>query len=529
MILWYWYVVAIAGLSLYGYITLNVPLMAALAVTAHFLRRFTSSRSRVAAGFAAASVAAAALALLWRESYLPPILTLISLAEKAAMRPSPQYIFKFAWQFLNLWMLAVCAIFLAAAIASRKAPRLLAFASYAVLALAWALQPGQELLASVEGTAEAFYRTERGRTVKLLPPAENTPPFDILILHVCSLSWQDIKDAGADLTPFFSKFDYVFTGFNSVSAYSGPAALRLLKSPCGQMPQTLLYSDSPADCYLMDRLRADGFKTYTVLSHSGNYGDFSADLRKYGHADAPLDMSGLPPYYRMFDGTPIYADDAALHKFWRARVKSGEARAALYYNTAALHSGAHPPGSIRLPDDPAAYRQRLTALTSQFEKFFEEVNSSGRSAMVIFLPEHGAALSGGRMQAKAVRDIPLPPIVTVPAAVKLIGRSFRPKALKPQIIAGPDSLQALAWLIAEFLARSPFTPKGRAPATLAREIPGTDFFSENENASVIAAAPGYAYRCKWKNRGQWSRLPDSAGIPPGTIPSPGDFRHVAAR
>lgn len=68
MILWYWYVVAIAGLSLYGYVTLNVPLTAALAVTAHLLRRFTSSRSRAAAGFAAASVAAAALALLWRES-----------------------------------------------------------------------------------------------------------------------------------------------------------------------------------------------------------------------------------------------------------------------------------------------------------------------------------------------------------------------------------------------------------------------------------------------------------------------------
>jgi cellulose synthase operon protein YhjU len=357
--------------------------------------------------------------------------------------------------------------------------------------------------------------------VQFVQPARNAAPFDIIILHICSLSWQDLKDSGSDLLPFLSGFDYVFTDFGGGCSYSGPAALRVLKSACGQLPHTLLYAASPAGCYLMDDLRAEGFKTYTMLSHDGKYARFAVDIQKYGHADPPLGPDGLPVEYKMFDGTPLYSDGAALDRYWKARQASGAQRAAVYYNTANLHIGTHKPGASRGPDDAASYKERLAAMTAELSGFFSEVEASGRNAVVFFVPEHGAAFTGSRMQAKDVREIPLPPIATLPVAVKLIGKGFRHDPAGPQVITRSSSLQALAWLAAEFLRSSPYSRDARSPAAIAAEVPATDFLAENENAAVMRTAFGYVYR---KNDGNWAPLPEYARLQPGVIPPAGAFR-----
>ena len=517
---WYWYLLSAAALSFSGYVILNLLLTAALAGLVHFQARFAASKSGAVTGLKAAALAAAALALLWRESFLPSTSTIISFLANSSTRPSARYILEFLWQSANLPMIfAGIALLALVFFVSRKKPMLLTMSVYSVLAAAWLMQPRQSTAGMGDFTPEAFYHAESGRRVAFSPPANKVAPFDILIIHICSLSWKDLKDADFDIVPFFSKFDYVFTDFSAACTYSGPAAMRVLRAACGQVPQPQLLKPAPAGCYLMDDLRAGGFKTFTMFTHDGSYADFSNVVQKYGHADAPLGIDGLPVEYVMFNGKEMYADNAALHKFWEARSASPAPRAALYYNTANLHIGTHKPGVSRGVDDAVDYKERMTALTAQLEEFFSEVERSGRNAVVLFVPEHGAGLTGTKMQAKDVRDIPIPPIATVPVAVKLIGKSFYPGA-GPQVITKPVSMLALAWLMAEFLRNNPYTKYARKPETVAAEIPGTDFMAENEYTAVKRVGLGYFYRLK---EGKWAPLPVYADLPPGTIPAPGDF------
>src|SRR5207248_1745854 len=86
---------------------------------------------------------------------------------------------------------------------------------------------------------ESFYGAESERVVLFKKPSG--PPFDIVIVHVCSMSWADLKEVGLDKDDFFKQFDYSFTNFNSVSSYSNPAVMRLLRSNCGQQTHADLY------------------------------------------------------------------------------------------------------------------------------------------------------------------------------------------------------------------------------------------------------------------------------------------------
>lgn len=591
MIFWYWYLAAAAALTFAGYITPDPVPLAALAALVHLHSRYLAPRGRTAAALGAAAAAGGALVLLWRGSFLPPPSTVIKFLADPKTRPSARYMLEFAWQSADLYMLACGALLFALVFFGyRRKPLPLALSVYLVLASACALHPQRKSVvldpggtqeageyptdaagnplpkrtASVPGpvpldpfyakassweegspgvpapaarpardpadrgsaSPKAFYKKESGRMVEFSKPANGSPPFDIIILHICSLSWKDIRDSGADLLPFFSRFDYVFTNFSSACSYSGPSALRVLKSPCGQVPHPALYNDAPAGCYLMDKLRESGFKTFTMASHDGAYGDFSVNSRKYGHADPPLGIEGLPAVYRMFSGTRMCQDDAALDRYWKVRTGSKAERAAVYYNTANLHMGTSKPGASLGADAVAAYRERLELTVKQLESFFSEVERSGRNAVVFLAPEHGAALTGTKMQARDVRDIPLPPIVTVPAAVKLIGKNPYSGAAGPQVITKPASFFALAWLISEFLRDNPFSAEARRPETVAAEAPATGFLAEDENAAVMKIGDGYVYRLKEE---KWFPLPAYAEIPPGTIPSPQDFRRAAGR
>ncbi len=524
-IFWYWYLLVAAGLSFSGYIVLNIFFTGALALLVHLYNFFALSRGRLLRGFTAAVLAVLALALLWRESFLAPVTTLASFLLDPETRPTARYLLDFIRHSLNIPMCAAGAVLFAAAyFVRRRKPLLFAVAAYFLLFGAWIMQPKQHIVPGEASSPEDFYRRERARPAVDFPrPGAASPAFDVIILHICSLSWADIKDSGADLVPFFSRFDYVFTDFSAASGYSLPASLRVMKSPCGQVPHWQLNEPAAPGCYLFDDLRNSGFKTYTMFSNKGKYQDFDLNLEKYGHADAPLGVDGLSPVYKMFDGEPLYADDAALHKFWTARQASKAPRAAVYYNTVNLHIGTFKAGVPYAADSPAHYRERLAAMTAQFEAFFSEVESSGRRAVVIFVPEHGAALIGNKMQARDVRNIPLPPISIVPVAVKLIWKPFYPAASGPQVITRPASLQALAWLIAEFLRHNPYSGDARKPGVVAADIPVTEFLAENGDSAVMRSGLGYIYRQQGRD---WSPLPSYAGLPPGTIPEPGAFRRA---
>jgi len=83
----------------------------------------------------------------------------------------------------------------------------------------------------------AFHSAESGRRVSFGPMSTDAEAqFDIIVLHICSLSWDDMNATEARSHPLLSRFDYLFENFNSATSYSNPAAIRLLRASCGQQP-----------------------------------------------------------------------------------------------------------------------------------------------------------------------------------------------------------------------------------------------------------------------------------------------------
>ncbi|MFP3648914.1 cellulose biosynthesis protein BcsG, partial [Paraburkholderia sp. SIMBA_054] len=74
--------------------------------------------------------------------------------------------------------------------------------------------------------------------------------FDVIVLHVCSLSWDDLDVSKARNNPMLSHFDYLFTNFSTAASYSGPAAIRVLRASCGQEAHADLYKPAAQQCYL---------------------------------------------------------------------------------------------------------------------------------------------------------------------------------------------------------------------------------------------------------------------------------------
>ncbi|MBI0525349.1 cellulose biosynthesis protein BcsG, partial [Dickeya dianthicola] len=67
---------------------------------------------------------------------------------------------------------------------------------------------------------------------------------------ICSLSWSDLEVVQLENHPLWKKFDILFRQFNSATAYSGPASIRLLRASCGQQSHTDLYQPVNQQCFL---------------------------------------------------------------------------------------------------------------------------------------------------------------------------------------------------------------------------------------------------------------------------------------
>ena len=100
-------------------------------------------------------------------------------------------------------------------------------------------------------------------------PADDRARFDIILVQICSLAWDDLKVAKVLNNPLLSHFDYLFTNFSGVVSYSGPAAIRLLRANCGQTSHADLYKPAPQDCYLLSALQQGGYTPQVALNHDG--------------------------------------------------------------------------------------------------------------------------------------------------------------------------------------------------------------------------------------------------------------------
>jgi cellulose synthase operon protein YhjU len=468
-----------------------------------------------------------AVALAYYDSWLPPFERLTAQASNLAAFTLP-YLVELAGRFVS-WPIVLMLVIVLAAYAS-VARRLRV--GVGVLAMLVALSVADRLpqrTAPLVATASAgnaaaaaaaanaetdldtlldeHFRNEATRQVRFNRPPADAVPFDLIFLHVCSLSWDDLRATGLDHHPLFARFDILLTRFNSASTYSGPAAIRLLRAPCGQQRHEAMYSQVQEQCYLVPQLRQAGFDVSLVMNHDGVFDDMLGTIRRQRAQDLPLmPVEGLPIAQRAFDGSPVQ-DDLAVLDHWLDSTKSGSAqRVAAIYNTASLHDGNQLADSQTRQSSRDTYGLRLKRLLDELERLIGQIEQSDRRVVIALIPEHGAALRGDRMQISGLREIPTPAITLVPVAVMVIGHDAHRNGPQVQIDA-PTSHLALAHIVSRMLERSPFGhPEFRAQDYVA-DLPTTDYVAEN--ASMLMMQRGDRYYLHMPNAG-WSEYSTTA-------------------
>jgi cellulose synthase operon protein YhjU len=361
--------------------------------------------------------------------------------------------------------------------------------------------------ATLDAYLQNFYNTEAGRQVVFQPSPSAVQPFDLLLINICSMAWDDLDAVGLRDNSLLQQMDIVFENFNSATSYSGPAAIRLLRASCGQQSHSKLYDAAPEQCLLMDDLRQLGFNSEVMLNHTGQFEGFIDEVRAQGSLPAPeVSIASLQRALVGFDGSPIWRDREVLNKWWQHREGQSDSRVALFYNTTTLHDGNR---SLTLDGGTksAEYKPRAQALIDDLSAFLKDLEKSGRRVAVVIVPEHGAALHGDRMQISGMREIPSSSITHVPVGIKLVGMGKNPRS-EPILIKGPSSYLALSEIISRLYAAPP-QGDGLGPdwQALLTNLPQTPAVSENAGTVVLDYA-GKPY-VRIKEKGAWLPYPQS--------------------
>lgn len=336
--------------------------------------------------------------------------------------------------------------------------------------------------ANLSAYLEQFYQKESRRTVRF-PDAlpADAQPFDLLVINICSLAWADLDAVNLSTSPLWSRFDYVFSNFNSATAYSGPASIRLLRASCGQPSHHNLYQSAGQQCYLFDDLARLGFTSQLAMDHTGEFGNYIGNLRDDADMKSPLmSQAGLGHELTSFDGSPIFNDGQLFTRWLENQEKAGTARTATFFNLIPLHDGNRYVGSNKSAD----YRSRATTLLNNLNTFMDQLEKSGRKVMLVVVPEHGAALVGDKMQISGLRDIPSPGITHIPVGVKFFGMQA-PHSASPMKIDAPSSYLAIAEMVSRAVDGKVFTSPSMDWKTFSANLPQTPLVSENENAVVM--------------------------------------------
>jgi cellulose synthase operon protein YhjU len=284
-----------------------------------------------------------------------------------------------------------------------------------------------------------------------------------------------------------SHFDYLFTNFSTAASYSGPAAIRVLRASCGHQAHADLYKDAPQQCHLLADLARAGYTPQAMLNHDGHFDNFLQQVHvNVGVPNTPLiSNADAPVSMHAFDGSPIHDDYATLANWYAQRAQT-PGPVALYYNTISLHDGN------RLPNNNLSslesYPLRVNKLMSDFDRFADLIASSGRRAVIVFVPEHGAALRGDQNQVAGLREIPTPRIIHGPVGMRLVG--FHGNHGPTTVIASPTSFLAVAQLLSNLVSNSPFKP-GVTLSQYAANLPQTQTVGENEGTVTMKTAAGY--------------------------------------
>jgi cellulose synthase operon protein YhjU len=263
----------------------------------------------------------------------------------------------------------------------------------------------------------AFRAQESQRQVAFGHPANDpATQFDVIVLHVCRRD--DLDAAKVRNHPMLSHFDYLFSNFSTAASYSGPAAIRVLRASCGQEAHADLYKSAPQQCHLFSQLASAGYTVQTLLNHDGHFDNFLQIVHdNIGVPDAPMGRT-RPRRSRCTRSTARRSRTTTARS--RTGTRSARRCRALYYNTISLHDGNRVVGSALTSID--SYPQRATKLMNDFDHLANLIAQSGRRAVIVFVPEHGAALRGDYNQVAGLRDL-TPRIIHGPVGVRL-GRAI---------------------------------------------------------------------------------------------------------
>jgi cellulose synthase operon protein YhjU len=462
-----------------------------------------------------------AIALLYYDSWLPGFSRVVATAGLLSSF-SGAYLAELAGRFVNWKVIAALVVAAAAYFGASRFVRLDALVVVAMIAMALVMAPATsapeaqvaaagaaagagaskaEPAKSPDATLAEFYQKEAQRSVTFPKPPQASAPFDVIFLHICSMSWDDLEATGNDKHPLLGSFDIVLKRFNSVTTYSGPAALRFLRAPCGQMTHKGLYTPAREQCLLMPQLQAAGFETDLVLNHDGHFDDFLKTVNAQGVQKSPMPFAGIPAPLRAFDGSRIYDDAALLSRWLEARPKAGPEREALYFNSVSLHDG-NIVASDSKKNSHETYKARLQKMLDDLQGFLGKLEKSGRRAVVVLIPEHGAAWRGDATQIAGLREIPTPAITLVPVMVKVIGPDAKRNG-DALVVNEATSYLAVSHIVSQMLAKPPFGALGFAPGDYTNGLPVTDFVSEGEAATVIRRGNGYLLKLE---RDPWKEL-----------------------
>lgn len=448
------------------------------------------------------------VALYYQDTWWPPFQRL--LAQPGVLDFSADYWLELAQRFINWQMVAVLALLVVGYVLLKPWLRVTTLSVLGMLGMAVVALPlpagfgwGQGQTVAATGTGGAATRAlapasndtlnawlasfyQQQATLKTTFPAPASgAPFDVIILNICSLAWSDLDEVGLRQNNLLDHMDVVFDDFNSATAYSGPAAIRLLRASCGQTSHTALFDPVPAECQLFSNLQRLGFQSELAMNHDGHFDDFIGELSRYGGLQAkPMDISAFPRALVAFDKSPLRRDGDVLMGWLKQRQAESSPQVALFYNTISLHDGNRIVGA----DGRAAaadYKARANMVLGDMAGFVDALEKSGRRAMIVVVPEHGAALHGDRMQIPGMREIPSPSITHVPVGVKLVGMGA-PAAGGPRHVPEPSSFLAISELVSRVYALNAQSPPAdRDWNSLLQGLPQTPSVSENEGAKVI--------------------------------------------
>lgn len=527
--IWNSYFIFKFGLYYFSYISLDILLnfvMAAL-LTVHLGSRWFHACWRFLLG-------CLALALLYHDSYLPGPQQILA-QQRQLEEFSLNYMLNFLWDFISFPMIfaflgvmlgafflksylrvttvVFLTLFAISGISLWKAGQAEAEQAAALMTAARTCAPAAGSSAedsgdippmtdfpndkNLENYVTKFFTRESFRKTEL--PARLTAdfaPFDIVLMNICSLSRDDLRQTHLENHPLFNKFDVSFEHFNGATSYSVPASLRLLRSSCGQETEAEMYKTRRPECELLNNLAALGFTASVYLDHNGVYGEYLATLKTLaGLPGDPEDQELLRVAYRSFDGSPIYSDEALFEQYLNSASRNSSYGNAAFFNLISLHDGNHYDGEKRALD----FEPRLRRLLDELSSFADRLEKSGRNVLFIMVPEHGAAIAGDKMQIAKLREIPTDRITELPVYVRFFGKEHPDMQVKLQ---GRHSYLALSELIARSIEENTYaSPDSKNLDSLLRNLPETAPVSESTNAFFIKYGDKGFYKLKG---GSWN-------------------------